>query len=154
MKKKKKIYNEERAYKNFEIFRESALNNMFYSMQRIDLIIISLSTGSIIVLLNFLNDEVNSLSSCVKVFTFLSLLFFALSILINIASQFTAHKLHSKEAEWALQEMDIMNNLRKENDVNDYSIWNTLTKVANIFSVLFLILGFLVSFIILANIIF
>lgn len=153
MKKKNNKYNEERAYKNFEIFRESALNNMFYSMQRIDLIIVSLSSGSIIIILNLLK-ETHSLPICMKVLAFVCIVMYVFAIIINIISQFTAHKLHSKEAEWALQEMDIMNNIRKENEASDSKIWNSLTRIANNLSITFLILGFVLSLILLGTVIF
>lgn len=153
MKEKKDTYNEERNYRNYEAFRESALNNMFYSMQRIDLIIVSLSSGSIIIILNFLK-EIHCLPMCTKVFAFISILMYIFAIIINIFSQFTAHKLHSIEAEWALQEMDIMNNNRKENEAKDSKIWNTLTIISNVLSVIFLALGFILSLILLEIVIF
>ncbi len=154
MKEKKDTYNEERNYRNYEAFRESALNNMFYSMQRIDLIIVSLSSGSIIIILNFLK-EVQTLPICTKVLAFISLILFVLSIIINVLSQFTAHKFHSKEADWALQEMNDMNNIvSDENNANDSKIWNTFTIIANIFSVTFLALGFILSLILLGIVIF
>lgn len=153
--KKKEKYNE-RNYRQFEEYRLNSLQNMFYSIQRTDLIIISVSTGGIVILLSFvnsLNEREIVLDSCDKFLTFFSILFFIITIFINIGSQFTAKKYHDLEANWALQEMNELNNIDKE-DVQDSKIWDDLTILGNKTSLTTLIIGVILSVILLGGIIF
>ncbi|HEY9082877.1 MAG TPA: hypothetical protein VIN73_06055 [Vicingaceae bacterium] len=129
---------------------------MFYSIQRTDLIIISVSTGGIIILLSFIdslyeNKEVLDIDG--KILVFSSIISFVGTIFINIFSQFTAKKYHDLEANWALEEMNEMNKVEKE-DVKDGKWYDKLTIWGNRVSFATLCIGVVLSLILLYKIIF
>lgn len=152
MKNEEKI--EDRIYNNLESYRLNSQNKKFYSMQRIDLIVVSLSTGSIIILLNSIDKIIFFDCILIKLFYFITLFVFALSIFFNIISQWYSHKVHNIESNWANKEMELQNNLIDENLTEDSTDFNKTTYLSNYLSLLFLGLGGIMLFLLLAIIIF
>ena len=136
----------ERIYRNIESYRSNAQKNKFYSMQRIDLIIVSLSTGSIIALLSKVELVVESLCYCYSLAYYISLVMIAVSIITNIISQIYSYKVHAIEVNWASQEMEIINNLRKENTSENSKTLNIITTTSNTISIVSLVVGIVISF--------
>jgi len=153
MSKKKEKY-KDRIYNNLESYRLNSQNNKFYSMQRIDIIIISLSTGSIIVLLNYTDKIVLYNCFYMSLLYFLALIIFSLSIGSNIISQWYSHKVHQIESAWASKQMEVLNKVCKENNVEDTSNKNKITCISNKVSVWSLAIAVAISFILLGVIIF
>lgn len=108
----------ERIYRRIENFYDVSSRNAFYSMQRIDLIIIALSTGGIIVLLNFYKFN---LENCIENNPLLlwSMALFMITIGCNLVGQWLAYKIHIIGTEWAESQMDYLN---EDEEVKDQEI--------------------------------
>jgi len=120
----------DRGYKTVEDFRMNALKNQFYSMQRIDLLVISLSTGGIALVLSYLKD-LSPTESCLSIIGYISVILFFLSILTNLGSQITAHKAHANDAEWARERIQFLNGVSKDDAEDTPVLYDNLTMIFN-----------------------
>jgi len=151
----KKQIRENRTYDNMRNYRSNALQNWFYSFQRIDLLIVTISTGGIVILLSILGDKNIVLTTCPKVFLFLSLILFALTIIVNLFSQLFSAKANKRAADWALNEMEIINKQTEESEsYNRNTCYGKTTKILNNISLYSLVAGILLSLIMSGIIIF
>lgn len=145
---------EERVYKCVESYRDRSFNTRFYSMQRIDLIVVTLSTGGIIAILNMLDKLIVLSCCCAKTFSMLAVISFGLTIAFNLASQFSSHALNKNEADWADSEMDRLNKKIEVNQIAEYAYLKNLTTFLNRAGIVCLSIGFIFLSITLGSIIF
>lgn len=147
-KKDEKRIKKDRSYSTMQMFRTNALTKEFYSYQRIDLLIISLSTGGILVLLSVFGNKDINLDTCSKVLLFICLVLFVLAIFSNIFSQVFAAKANRENAEWSLNELEIINDQTDESE--EYNVDKTSsnwTTYLNASSMIFLVLSILLTLI-------
>lgn len=137
----------EKQRNNLEFRRKLVWDSLFYANQRLDLLIISISGGSLYayseVIKYFLKEKITI--NCV--FKIVPILF-VLSIIINLISQKTSSKIHENDFECIEYQLDdekkdlkstIEKNLSKYDTVSDS--YNLLTNVLNEISLYFLITG-------------
>lgn len=154
----------ERVYKMFEDYKINSEQNKFYSMQRIDLIIISISTGSIAGLLSKIDSFSNNECLLFNWVYFLAILSFSFSIIFNIISQLYSHDAHHIESRWAKRQMESMNqkedDTSQESDIDDdnneldSSEQISRTDKSNSYSLYSLSIGFILSLLLIASFIF
>lgn len=136
---------QERIYRRIENFYAICSRNAFYSMQRIDLIIIALSTGGVVVLLNFYRFNLeNDIEN--NPLLLWSMGFFIITIACNLISQWFAYKTHTIESEWAEEEMKYLNGLIEENTIGESDNYNRVLGIFNYSSYLFLTLACILFF--------
>lgn len=82
-------------------YREVNRKNLSYSVQRLDILVVSLSTTSIVLIVSYLKWLIDSPidKTLPGILGVVSIIFFAISLLLNFASQFTSYKTHKIELE-------------------------------------------------------
>lgn len=131
---------EQRNYDSIRDYRDRSFKNAFYSIQRIDLIIISLSTGGIVALLNYLKDVILINNEYLSNIFFNSILLFVLTIIFNIASQFTSYKSNEIEGNWAHQELKRKNGVSFKT-MSDNTTLEIITMTLNYVSIAVLVIA-------------
>lgn len=125
----------ERYYRSLESHRDVCQKSVFYSIQRIDLIVISLATGTVVLVLSQINEV-----CCHKKELFSIIIGLCVcSIVVNLVSQFLAHYVNKQEVKWAMDEMTSVNAELNgdiiENKVKSTKHFNDLIAMTNYVSV-------------------
>lgn len=138
MKKKDKEY-----ISSLKEYVSQAEERVKYSLERFDILIISLSSGGLILALNLFKNFQNS---CIdKSFLKLSWLFFSLALIINLSSQVTGYLANkydikgTKNEMYKLEEKELLGNQKWIDRYQHFS--DFLTKWFNILSFLTLTIG-------------
>lgn len=134
-KKEKKYLNELKEY------LISALARAKYSMERFDILIITLSSGGIALSMNFFENY----KTIDKTMVYNGCVFFALALIINLVSQVTGYNANRYDIKFVREEI---RELEKKVYVVDYDkydsykkLFNFLTKLFNIISLISFIIG-------------
>lgn len=149
---------DDRTYKMLEDYKVNCEQNKFYAMQRVDLIIVSISTGSIVGLLTKIELISNNTCWVIGLIYFTAIISFVASIVFNIFSQLSSHEAHNIERRWAKNEMDKTNELQSNESSNEILLssekQSKKTEEFNDYSLYSLYLGFFISLILIALFIF
>jgi len=138
--------------KHIEYLKEyikSAESRAKYSIERFDILIISLSSGGIALSVGFY-DKFESVN---KNSVFYGCLFFAISLIINLLSQVTGYYANRNDIKYSKEEIRELEKKQFKKDYQKYDcykrIFDFLTNLFNGFSLLGLIVGivFILSFI-------
>lgn len=138
------------------------LGNMNYGLQRLDLLIISISSGGIYTCLEMIKFlvEHNFCSYTVGTFKYPSILFI-IAIVANLISQYTGYK--SNEFDYLMCDEHIYCNGKEKDEVSQSQIdkldkksenYNKITNFLNLSSLILLILGLIFLVFFYSNIIF
>ena len=101
----------ERQIKRWEEHLRSSRQNKFYAVQRIDLLIIAISsTGIFISLKAFVADIAHKSYSDYYIFVAEAILFFIASIVYNFISQRTSYLANGFEIKWTIHEIRHLEN--------------------------------------------
>lgn len=136
---------QERVYRRIENFYRIARKNAYYSMQRIDLVIVALSTGGIIILLNFYKFNLENHIENNPILLW-SIGLFITTIGCNLLGQWTSYKANTIESEWAENEMDKLNGIIDENEIGDSDDYDIATTIFNYLSYSFLAISSILFF--------
>ncbi|MBE7442755.1 MAG: hypothetical protein HS119_09925 [Flavobacteriales bacterium] len=150
---------EERIYKMLEDYKVNCEQNKFYSMQRVDLIVISISSGSIAGLLSKIELICNNTCWAISSIYFITIVSFLASIIFNIFSQLSSHEAHNIERRWAMNEMEKINEPQNNNEISTEILLSSenqskKTVEFNNYSLFTLYLGFFLSLVLIALFIF
>lgn len=139
--------------KNSKERQKLSWEGMFYSMQRLDILIISISVAGIHVCLEIMKNlqekqEELSSCSCITVFIKISISFFLVSIILNILSQKYGYK--TNEQDYLMCEEEIKGGNSEEVDRYDKKSekFSEKTEQANNISMYSMIIGLFLLFII------
>lgn len=130
---------------------EYALKSIDYSIQRIDLLIISVSGAGIYVCLQIL-QYANTNHIQVPVTLKVTGLLFVISIIINFISQWASYKAHLygyKSTQNIIYDIENKTDSSKEKSANDCKsvIYNTINNISNILSTIAMLSGLIVMII-------
>lgn len=140
---------QERHYRRIENFYRISLENSYYSVKRIDLMIIALSVGGIIVLLNFYKFNLENRIENHPLLLW-SMALFMITIGCNFLAQWTSYKCNTIESKWAESEMDRLNEEIDKNEIGDSDDYDTATTIFNYLSYSFLVISSILLFCVLA----
>jgi hypothetical protein len=135
---------EKRKYELWNDFLQSSKKNVFYSYQRIDLVIVAFSTGSLATIISSIQIIKSIPSECFKCLCVFALMLFAATIIINILSQVYSAKHNSEECAESINRLSIMNGSKIDEYENDNKYLN-ITEKLNLTSVLTFSLGIFFS---------
>ena len=143
MTKKKKLSKKIYLYKEAIVLHYTeSYKSETYSRQRIDVVTIALSTGGIILGLSVLKfiyeQKITVNTDLLKV----SIVAFAITIIVNYVNQHVAAKAHSREKKWARKEDEIIKyELAEENEFKLNTANNKIIISLNIINMLLLIIS-------------
>ena len=143
-------------------YRDVNRKNLSYSVQRLDILVVSLSTTSIVLVVSYLRWLIDSPidKTLPGILGVVSIIFFAVSLLLNFASQFTSYKSHKIELEitkFKLYKMSYFGNydeaeyseLEKNSDCHDKltQVYSTISRIGLFVGVLSIIVSLSVVFV-------
>lgn len=135
---------EKRKYELWNDFLQSSKKNVFYSYQRIDLVIVAFSTGALATIISSIQIIKEIQSECFKSLCVFALILFASTIIINVLSQVYSAKHNSEECNESINRLSIMNGSKIDKYENDNKFLN-ITEKLNLTSVITFSLGILFS---------
>ncbi len=138
MKQKDKDY-----IKSLKEYLIKAEERVKYSLERFDILIISLSSGGLVLSLNLFKDYKDLLID--NTFLKYSWAFFSLALIVNLSSQITgyfANDYDIKGTKNIIKTINKKSGVKKQNKLDNLrNIFNTLTTLFNFLSFFFLTLG-------------
>jgi hypothetical protein len=134
---------------NLNEYIKTAESRAKYSLERFDILIITLSSGGIALSMSFFENfiEIN------KTQVYIGCVFFALAVIINLLSQVTGYYANRFDIKYSIQEVREIEKKEFESDYEKYDcykkIFDFITTLFNIISLLIFITGmtFIILFI-------
>jgi len=136
---------EKRFIKNLEDHKQKTLENLKYSLDRFDILIISISSGGLVFSMGFLKDIIPKTPPVNFLLLKISWILFGLAIVLNLFSQVTGY--YANNFELKITKNIIRLERKKEmignqaNFENKKKILNFFTNLFNGFSLILLISG-------------
>ncbi len=126
---------------NLNEYIKSAENRAKYSLERFDILIISLSSGGIALSMSFFENfkEIN------KTYVYVGCIFFAIAVIINLLSQGTGYYANRFDIKYSIQEVRELEKKEFESDYQKYDcykkVFDFITNLFNISSLVSFIIG-------------
>ena len=89
-------------------YKKSSDEKAFYSMQRMDLLIISISTVGIIGVIQMMKYALEK-STNLTTSAIASIVLFVIAIVLNFVSQWTGYRANQNASDWAKEGLDVIN---------------------------------------------
>jgi hypothetical protein len=142
-----------RRYEGYNEYLKSSNKNVFYSYQRIDLVIVAFSTGALATIISSFKIIREIQSDCLKCIIVLTAFSYAFTIIMNIISQVYSAKHNAEQCGYAMRKLQIMNGIETEEYKNEDRFLSTTT-TCNSISVVIFSIGILLSVLIMSILIY